>query len=298
MTASISHDAPAISIAHVSKTFAGGRAGAPLLALDDVSLEVRRGEFLALLGPSGCGKSTLLHVVAGLVAADGTVAVNGAAVTGPGLDRGVVFQDYALFPWRTVAENVAFGLEIRGLAAAERARIAREQLRLVGLAGFEDRLPSQLSGGMKQRVAIARALAFDPEVLLMDEPFAALDAQTRELLQAELLRIWERTGKTIVFVTHSIDEAVFLAQRVAVITARPGRVKAIMDVELPSPRYVHDARATPEFVARRHALWELLSEEVTRAAEVASAQVPEPATPALRPRLLASFARAISRRVA
>ncbi|WP_242393284.1 ABC transporter ATP-binding protein [Anaeromyxobacter oryzisoli] len=287
---------PAIRVAHVTKSYRGAGAAPGLLALDDVSLDVRRGELLALLGPSGCGKSTLLHVIGGLVQAEGQVVVNGAPVRGPGLDRGIVFQDYALFPWRTVLANVAFGLEMKGLPAPERSRIAREQLRLVGLSAFEDRYPSQLSGGMKQRVALARALAFDPDVLLMDEPFAALDAQTRELLQIELLRVWERTGKTIVFVTHSIDEAVFLAQRVAVITARPGRVKEVLDVELPSPRHARDVRSTPEFTACRHALWELLSEEVTRASGEASA-APAVATPPRRG-LLGAFARAFSRRAA
>ena len=298
MTTSPRPSDPAIRVAHVSKAYRGAGAAHGLLALEDVSLEVGRGEFLALLGPSGCGKSTLLHVIGGLVHAEGQVVVNGVPVRGPGLDRGIVFQDYALFPWRTVLENVAFGLEMKGLPAAERAPIAREQLRLVGLSGFEDRYPSQLSGGMKQRVALARALAFDPDVLLMDEPFAALDAQTRELLQAELLRVWERTGKTIVFVTHSIDEAVFLAQRVAVITARPGRVKQVLDVELPAPRYARDVRSTPAFAACRHALWELLSEEVTRASGEAGAAAPSPAPTGRRGGLLGSFARALSRRAA
>ncbi len=289
---------PAIRVAHVSKRYGGAGAPGGLLALDDVTLDVARGEFVALLGPSGCGKSTLLHVIGGLVRAEGDVLVNGAPVRGPGLDRGIVFQDYALFPWRTVLENVAFGLEIKEVPAAERARIAREQLRLVGLAGFEDRYPAQLSGGMKQRVAIARALAFDPEVLLMDEPFAALDAQTREILQGELLRIWERTGKTIVFVTHSIEEAVFLAQRVAVITARPGRIKEMLEVALPSLRHARDVRSTPEFTACRHALWELLSEEVTRAAEEVQAAPGATPLPGARAGLFASVARALSRRAA
>jgi NitT/TauT family transport system ATP-binding protein len=286
---------PAIRIAGVSKSFAVRRGAAPVLALDGVALDVARGELLALLGPSGCGKSTLLHAIGGLVGVDGTLQVGGAPVAGPGLDRAIVFQDFALFPWRTALDNVAFGLEVRRVAAAERTRIAREQLRLVGLAGFEHHYPAQLSGGMKQRVAIARALAVDPDVLLMDEPFAALDAQTRELLQEELVQIWERTGKTIVFVTHAIDEAVFLAQRVAVITARPGRVKAVVDVRLPAPRRAAEVRSTAAFAACRRALSELLREEVARAgrhgtpSQLAAAEV-EPAaragtSPALERRI-------------
>ncbi|MGB8933250.1 MAG: ABC transporter ATP-binding protein [Anaeromyxobacteraceae bacterium] len=257
---------PAISIEQLSKRYGPHAAAGTLLALDRIELEIPRGQFFSILGPSGCGKSTLLHAIDGLASAEGTIRVNGRPVTGPGLDRGVVFQDYALFPWRTVLENVAFGLEIKRLPAAERTRIAREQLALVGLSGFEHRYPAQLSGGMKQRVAIARALAFDPDVLLMDEPFAALDAQTREILQAELLRIWERTGKTVVFVTHSIDEAVFLSQRVAVMTARPGRIKEILEIDLPA-RTDRDLRSTPEFAALRHRAWELLSAEVAAARE-------------------------------
>src|SRR5512138_1111813 len=287
---------PAIRIEGLSKRYEARGAGGALLALDSVDLEIPRGQFFSILGPSGCGKSTLLHAVDGLASAAGSIRVNVRPVSGPGLDRGVVFQDYALFPWRTVLENVAFGLEIKRIPAGERARIAREQLALVGLSGFEHRYPAQLSGGMKQRVAIARALAFDPDVLLMDEPFAALDAQTREILQAELLRIWERTGKTIVFVTHSIDEAIFLAQRVAVMTARPGRIKRILDVDLPS-RTDRDLRSTPEFAALRHAAWELLTEEVNAAREQAlrTERAPE-ADP--RPGLLGAVRRLLSGGVA
>jgi NitT/TauT family transport system ATP-binding protein len=284
-------DAHAIALRGVAKSYAARTAAPPVPALTEIDLTVRRGEFLALLGPSGCGKSTLLHVIAGLVPAQGAIEVHGQPVTGPGLDRGVVFQDYALFPWRTVLENVAFGLELKGVDSAERIRIAREHLALVGLEAFEHRYPAELSGGMKQRVAIARALAFDPEVLLMDEPFAALDAQTREDLQEQLLRIWERTGKTIVFVTHAIEEAVFLAQRVAVMTARPGRVKRVLPVQLPGPRYGSDVRSTPEFAAIRHALWELLTEEVVRAREQARAIAPRPQPAA--PGLFASVRRAL-----
>jgi NitT/TauT family transport system ATP-binding protein len=282
----------AIRIDQVSKRYRGG-----VLALDGVRLEVRRGEFLALLGPSGCGKSTLLHAIGGLVPVDGTLAVNGARIAGPGLDRATVFQDYALFPWRTVLENVAFGLEVRRVPGRERARRARENLALVGLDEFADRYPAQLSGGMKQRVAIARALACEPDVLLMDEPFAALDAQTRELLQEELLRIWERTGKTILFVTHSLDEAVYLAQRVAIFTARPGRVKEIVDVDLPSRTDGHDVRGTPEFAALRHRLRESLAVEVTRALEQQRARASAQEVPR-RPSLLSALGRALGGRAA
>jgi ABC-type nitrate/sulfonate/bicarbonate transport system, ATPase component len=272
-----------IEISGLTKTYPPRGEAPAFVALDDVSLSVRKGEFLAVLGPSGCGKSTLLHVVGGLVPADGSVRVLGREIDGPGLDRGIVFQDYALFPWRTVLENVAFGLEIKKVPAAERDAVARRHIAAVGLAGFENRYPAQLSGGMKQRVAIARALAFDPEVLLMDEPFAALDAQTREILQGELLRLWEKTGKTVIFITHSIDEAVFLAQRVAVITARPGRIKEIVDVELPEPRHGRDVRSTPEFARVRHALWELLAEEVDKTTAQAFAPQ-ESAAPQKAPR--------------
>ena len=262
---------PAIRIDHLTKTYRTSGKTDPVVALEGIRLDVLRGQFVSLLGPSGCGKSTLLHAIAGLVSAEGAIVVNGHEVSGPGLDRGVVFQDYALFPWRTVLHNVAFGLEIKKVPQDERLAIARKHIAAVGLSGFADRYPSQLSGGMKQRVAIARALAFDPEVLLMDEPFAALDAQTREILQGELVSLWERTGKTVVFVTHSIEEAIFLSQRVAVITARPGRIKEIVDIELPTPRYAQDVRSTPEFAKVRQTLSRLLAEEVGKAAAEAYA---------------------------
>jgi NitT/TauT family transport system ATP-binding protein len=258
----------AIRVENLTKvySFKNGKSGCSSLpALDNVSLSVRRGEFFALLGPSGCGKSTLLHIIGGIVPATGSIFIGGKSVSGPGLDRGVVFQEYALFPWRTALGNVEFGLEIKGVSKDKRSRIAREHLSLVGLEGFEDKYPYQLSGGMKQRVAIARALAYDPDVLLMDEPFAALDTQTRETLQCELLRIWEKTGKTIIFVTHSIEEAAFLAEKVAVMTARPGTIKRIVDIPLPKPRYTErDIRSSAQFALVRHKLWELLSEEVDR----------------------------------
>ena len=237
-----------------------------LVALEDVSLEVPRGEFLTLVGPSGSGKTTLLDLLGGLSRPSrGSVLVDGEEVTGPGLDRGIVFQQYALFPWRTTLANVTFGLEQQGLGRRERVERARENLALVGLEGFEDRYPHELSGGMKQRVAIARSLAYQPGILLMDEPFAALDAQTREQLQDELLRIWRATGTTVVFITHGIEEAVYLGQRVAVLSSRPGRLKALVDIDLGDRAATTDLRSDPRFVHYRHEVWELLHDEVRRA---------------------------------
>jgi NitT/TauT family transport system ATP-binding protein len=263
-----------IAISRVRKGFPvrnGGGDGGPrrLHALDGLDLEIRSGEFLVLLGPSGCGKSTLLDLLAGLTTPDeGEVRIDGRVVTRPSLDRGIVFQSYALLPWRTAVGNVEFGLEVKGLPKGERRRIALEYLELVGLTGFDDRYPYELSGGMKQRVALARSLAYEPSILLMDEPFAALDAQTREVLQAELLRIWEKTAKTILFVTHSIDEAAFLAQRVAVMTSRPARIKAVVDVPLPHPRYAEEhLRSSPEFMQVRRTLSALLQDEVAKSQE-------------------------------
>jgi len=241
---------------HIKKNPSGPH---DFVALKDVSLEVKEGEFLALVGPSGCGKSTLLDILAGLSKpSSGSVRIDGRQVTGPDLDRGVVLQGYALFPWLTTRQNVEFGLQIKKVPKAERKKISTHFINLVGLNGFEDRYPHELSGGMKQRVAIARALAYDPEVLLMDEPFAAVDAQTRESLQDELLRIWEKTGKTIVFVTHSIEEAVFLADRVAVMTVNPGTVREVVPIHLPRPRQDSSVRSSPGFGLVRHKIWELL----------------------------------------
>lgn len=253
---------PRLRFEHVRKEFTvrdrgRGRRGARqrFVALDDFTLDVADGEFLAVVGPSGCGKSTLLDLLGGLTSpTSGRILLDGHEITGPGLDRGVVFQQYALLPWRTARSNVEFGLAAKGVPRARRSAIAREHLDLVGLTGFEDRYPHELSGGMKQRVAIARSLAFDPEVLLMDEPFAALDAQTRETLQDELLRIWRATGKTIVFITHGIDEAVYLGQRVAVMTPRPGRLHSVLDVDLDVDA-TEDVRSTAEFGALRHDIW-------------------------------------------
>lgn len=217
-------------------------------ALENVSLTVESGEFLTIVGPSGCGKSTLLDLLAGLThPRSGKLFIDGKPIVKPALDRGIVLQGYGLLPWRTVQKNVEFGLEIKGTESKKRHEIAEQYIQLVGLQGFEDRYPYELSGGMKQRVSIARALAYDPEVLLMDEPFAAVDAQTRDLMQDELLRIWEHTNKTILFVTHSIEEAVGLADRVAVMSANPGTVREIIRVDLPRPRRISDVRNTADF---------------------------------------------------
>jgi NitT/TauT family transport system ATP-binding protein len=240
--------------------------GTSVTALDDVTFDVHSGEFLVLVGPSGCGKSTLLDLLGGLgKPTSGEILVDGTPVTGPGLDRGIVFQQYALLPWRTAQANVEFGLEAKGIPRRDRADRARHFLDLVGLADFGDRYPHELSGGMKQRVAIARSLAFDPDVLLMDEPFAALDAQTRESLQDELLRIWEHTGKTVVFITHGIEEAVYLGQRVAVMTSRPGRIKQVIDTPIDSRTATEDLRSDPVFARHRHEIWTLLRDEVVKA---------------------------------
>jgi NitT/TauT family transport system ATP-binding protein len=252
----------------VSKTFAvrSGRPGEKFSALENVSFRVEPGQFMVLVGPSGCGKSTLIDLLGGLSRpTSGQILLDGEPITGPGLNRGIVFQQYALFPWRTALENVEFGLEAKGVGKAERREIARAHLDLVGLTGFEGRFPHELSGGMKQRVAIARSLAYDPEVLLMDEPFAALDAQTRESLQVELLRIWEKSGTTILFITHGIDEAVTLGQRIAVMTSRPGRIKCIIDVPADFRQGTEDIRSLPEFGQLRHEIWSLLRNEVQEA---------------------------------
>jgi NitT/TauT family transport system ATP-binding protein len=244
-----------ISLQHVRKEFNG------FVAIEDVSLDVRPGEFLTVVGPSGCGKSTLLDLLAGLAEPTrGRILLDGQPIAGPARDRGIVFQQYALYPWRTALQNVEFGLEIAGERPAVRRDRALHYLDLVGLAAFAHRYPHELSGGMKQRVAIARSLAYEPEVLLMDEPFAALDAQTRENLQGELLRIWRATGKTIVFITHGIDEAIVLGERVAVLTPRPGRVRKVFDIPPALRGDNDDVRSLPQFGEVRHAIWNLLHE--------------------------------------
>jgi NitT/TauT family transport system ATP-binding protein len=233
-----------------------------VIAVDDFDLDIRVGELVCLLGPSGCGKTTVLRMVAGLERKTaGELEVAGKNVTSPGSERGMVFQEFALFPWRTVRKNIEFGLEVKGILESERGKTSSQLIELVGLKGFEDAHPNELSGGMKQRVGIARALANEPAVLLMDEPFGSLDAQTRNLMQKELLRIWSATGKTILFVTHSVDEAVFLADRIVVMTARPGKVREDIPVGLPRPR----DRTSREFIEVRGKVLAELDEEFEKA---------------------------------
>ena len=237
--------------------------GADMPALIDINLEIEGGEFICLLGPSGCGKSTLLKIIAGLIpASSGRITIDGKPINGPGPERAVVFQDYALFPWMTVRDNIEFGLEARKLARSARKEISTKLLRTVGLSDFADRFPHHLSGGMKQRVSIARALAVNPSLLLMDEPFGALDAQTRQTLQDELLRIWREYRKTVIFVTHSIEEAIYLSDRIVVMTARPGRIKEIMTVQEARPRDM----TGNDMNLRQREVRAVLNEEIKRAA--------------------------------
>lgn len=245
-----------LSIRDLTKSFP--KDGGAMLAIADFDLEVRNGEFVCLLGPSGCGKTTILRIIAGLqTATTGSITLKGMEITGPGSDRGMVFQEFGLFPWRTVKKNVEFGLEIQKKSEKEIEETSKRFIDLVGLTGFENSHPNQLSGGMKQRVGIARALASDPAILLMDEPFGALDAQTRNQMQKELLRIWQETKKTVIFVTHSVDEAVFLADRIIVLTTRPGRIKNIYEIKLPRPR----DRGNPEFINLRKTILDELEQQ-------------------------------------
>ena len=255
-----------LTVRGVSRIFRGPK-GAAIPALSATDLDVATNDFITILGPSGCGKSTLLRIVAGLDRPSaGRVELNGQPIAGPGPDRGMVFQSYTLFPWLTVAENIAFGLRERRVPAAQQAEIVRTYVARMGLAGFADHLPRQLSGGMQQRTAIARALANDPDVLLMDEPFGALDNQTRSLMQELLLEVWERDRKTVLFVTHDIEEAIFMASRVLVMTARPGRIKADIPVDLPHPRR-YTVKTTPEFNALKARLTEEIRVEAVKVAE-------------------------------
>jgi NitT/TauT family transport system ATP-binding protein len=252
--------APHVEIAGVGRTFAtrGRRGQGEHVALAEVSLSIRRSEFLVIVGPSGCGKTTLLRMVAGLTKpSTGSITIGGRPIVGPGPDRSMVFQQAALLPWLSVTDNVAFGLRMQGLPVKERAARAAELIELVGLQGFEQHLPKELSGGMQQRVGLARALAVDPKILLMDEPFGALDEITRRQLQGELLRIWAADQKTSLFVTHSVEEAVLLADRVVIMGINPGRIVAEIDVGLPRPR-TKDVTETAEFLELRSEVWQWL----------------------------------------
>jgi NitT/TauT family transport system ATP-binding protein len=251
-----------LEIRDLCKTFPAKQA--PVEALGGVSMGLRENEFVTLVGTSGCGKSTLLSIVAGLIEqTSGRVLVDGAPVTGPGRDRGVVFQTYTLFPWLTARQNVEFALQGEKLSRRERREVAFEHLSMVGLAARADAYPHELSGGMKQRVAIARALCYRPRILLMDEPFGALDAQTRLLMQELLTRVWESHRLTVLFVTHDVDEAVFISDRVVVMTNRPGKVKEEVAVDLPRPR-AFELQATPEFLALRSRVLSSIREETLR----------------------------------
>jgi NitT/TauT family transport system ATP-binding protein len=255
--------ASAIEIENVSKMYNQGTTE-PVEAVDDVSLSVREGEFVSIVGPSGCGKSTLLEMIAGLIPkTEGSIRVGEAEVEGPRDEIGLVFQESSLYPWRTARKNVEFGLELLGVGKAERRQRAEEMIDLVGVGGFEDAYPDELSGGMQKRVAVARALAADPDIMLMDEPFGALDEQTRLFMGEELLRIWEETGKTIVFVTHSLQESVLLSDRVAVVSNRPGRIQDVVEIDIPRPREA-DVIGTDQFRTAQSRIWEIIKTESNR----------------------------------
>jgi NitT/TauT family transport system ATP-binding protein len=246
-----------LTINDVSRIFTSEK-GETIEALSHISLAVNNEEFICILGPSGCGKTTVLRIIAGLESASaGSISLDGEPITCPSPRMAMIFQEYSLFPWRTVTENVALGLELRGMKKPDRMAAAGKYLDLVGLKGFEHSYPHELSGGMRQRVAVARALAIEPSILLMDEPFGALDAQTRNRMQHELLRIWEKTKKTVIFVTHSVDEAVFLADRIVVLTQRPGRIKEIVAIPSARPR----ERTSEEFGQIRRHLLDMIREE-------------------------------------
>ena len=243
-------------------------SGRPVQALERLNLDIATDEFVVIVGPSGCGKSTLLYLLGGFLSLEtGEILVDGRKVTKPGPDRGIVFQHFALFPWKTVRQNVLYGLERKKMSGSHRRELAQKYIDLVKLTGFEDSWPAQLSGGMKQRVAIARTLATDPDVLLMDEPFGALDAQTRGILQEELLAIWGSRRKTVLFVTHDVNEAVLLADRVLVMSARPGRIKSTIKIKLPRPRTSEVALST-QFVDHCREIWDLVREEALKASGV------------------------------
>ena len=254
-----------LHVHNVSKTYRSD--GQEVLAIDEIDLKIRNKEFATILGPSGCGKSTLLRIVAGLIKpTKGIVRLDGNVITRPGQDRGMVFQSYTLFPWLTVTENIQFGLEISGMPKVKQEQIAQEFIEKVGLKGFEKTYPKGLSGGMKQRVAIARALANNPAILLLDEPFGALDAQTRALMQELLTQIWEELHKTILFVTHDVEEAIFLSDRVFMMTARPGKIKTEIDIPLERPRG-YEIKATESFFNLKKQALTLIREEAIKATQ-------------------------------
>jgi NitT/TauT family transport system ATP-binding protein len=258
-----------IDVRGLTKTFQAIK-GETVEAIRDLSLAVGDKQFVSIVGPSGCGKSTLLYIIAGFIAPTaGEVRVDGRPVRAPGPDRGIVFQEYALFPWRTVQDNIRYGLEEKGVPRDEMARIVDKYVRLMGLEGFQHKYPRELSGGMKQRVALARTLAYDPDVLLMDEPFGALDAQTRELQQDELLAIWRDRKKTVLFVTHSVEEAVYLSEKVVIMSTRPGRIKSVVDVDLDRARPREEVVISGEFARLRNRVWLEVREEVLKFYEAA-----------------------------
>lgn len=248
-----------LKIDNVVKEYVGNKG--KTIALNGVSLDIKENEFICVVGPSGCGKSTLLNIIAGLLEpTSGAVYLDGKKIEGTGVERGVVFQGYALFPWRTVLKNVMFGLEMKRMPKDQAEKIAKKYIKAVGLEGFEHAYPKELSGGMRQRVAIARAYAADPEVLLLDEPFGALDAQTRVQLQSELLNTWEHEKKTCFFITHDVDEAIILAQRVIIMSARPGRIKKIVDIDIPYPR-TQATKTDPRFLELKTEIWNEVYQE-------------------------------------
>ena len=248
-----------LKIDNVVKEYVGNKG--KTVALNGVSLDIKENEFICVVGPSGCGKSTLLNIIAGLLEPTyGAVYLDGKKIEGTGVERGVVFQGYALFPWRTVLKNVMFGLEMKRMPKDQAEKIAKKYIKAVGLEGFEHAYPKELSGGMRQRVAIARAYAADPEVLLLDEPFGALDAQTRVQLQSELLNTWEHEKKTCFFITHDVDEAIILAQRVIIMSARPGRIKKIVDIDIPYPR-TQATKTDPRFLELKTEIWNEVYQE-------------------------------------
>ncbi|MBP2201947.1 NitT/TauT family transport system ATP-binding protein [Methanococcus voltae] len=247
-----------LQIKNVTKRYTGKNE---VLAVDNVSLEIGENEFISIVGPSGCGKSTLLRMVAGLESiTDGEIIFNGKKVEGTNAERGMVFQQYTLMPWRTVLQNITFGLEVKNIPKEERLTIARKYIQMIGLEDFENSYPYELSGGMQQRVAIARTLANDPQIVLMDEPFGALDAQTRSMLQNHLLKIWETDKKTILFITHSVDEAIYLSDKVVIMSARPGKIKEIVDITIERPR----SRISAEFLDYKKRIYDSLKEEVLK----------------------------------